>query len=73
MKQINFFIPDQQRDRIKKLAKETGITISEHFRRALDYYFDMIDKRQRGRDEQRASGKDDGESPRGFSGNAEKS
>lgn len=32
-----------QDDKLEKLAKDTGITVSEHIRRAIDSYFRALD------------------------------
>lgn len=38
MKKRNFYLADRQIVAIEKLAKKTGITFSEHVRRAIDAY-----------------------------------
>ena len=40
MKRINFCFPEQLIEKLKKLSKDTGLTMSEIIRRALDDYFD---------------------------------
>lgn len=32
-----------QDERLEKLAKKTGMTVSEHIRRAIDSYFRLLD------------------------------
>lgn len=36
-------LSNQQDERLVKLAKDTGITVSEHMRRAVDAYFRALD------------------------------
>lgn len=36
-------LSNQQDEKLMKLAKETGMTVSEHMRRAVDAYFRALD------------------------------
>jgi hypothetical protein len=36
-------IPEPQDDKLTKLAKSTGLTPSEHIRRAIDSYFRLLE------------------------------
>jgi len=38
MKKKNFYITDKQIKGLERRAEETGLTVSEHLRRALDDY-----------------------------------
>ena len=38
----NFYLPEQQVEALGKLAKQTGISISEHIRRAISAYLSMV-------------------------------
>jgi len=40
MKKRNVYFPEQQDIRLIKLSEKTGISVSEHIRRALDFYLD---------------------------------
>lgn len=42
MKQTNIYLTEQQRKRLKELAKETGLTAAEHVRRAIDAYLGQL-------------------------------
>lgn len=42
-------ISKQQEDRLERLAKTTGITPSEHIRRAIDVYFRALDASEQAR------------------------
>jgi hypothetical protein len=42
MIRINLYIPEKQRKTLRDLAINTGITVSEHIRRALDEYIKKI-------------------------------
>jgi len=39
MKRINFYLPAQQLNALRGLSKETGLSVSEYIRRAIDQYF----------------------------------
>lgn len=45
MKRTAIFFTEPQVKRLKKLQRETGKTMSEHIRRALDDYFEKLDKK----------------------------
>ena len=51
MKRIQVYYTDQQLEALERLAKETGLTVSEILRRALDAYL----ARQRKPDESESS------------------
>ena len=38
MNRHNFYLPKQQMEALKALSKETGLSMSEHMRRAIDDY-----------------------------------
>lgn len=38
MRRFNLFIPEQAIAKLQALARKTGITVSEHVRRAIDEY-----------------------------------
>lgn len=38
MKRLNFFLPEQVIHALQALSDRTGITVSEHIRRAIDAY-----------------------------------
>ncbi len=40
MKQTNHFLPDQQREALKRMAEKTGLSVSELIRRAVDLYLE---------------------------------
>lgn len=42
MKKFNFYLPEQQIKALGKLSKQTGISISEHIRRAISAYLNMV-------------------------------
>lgn len=37
---MHVIVPRRLKKKLDKLAEETGLTVSEHFRRALDQYLD---------------------------------
>lgn len=41
MKRVNYYLSDIQIDKLKKLSTETGITVSEIIRRAVDSYLEQ--------------------------------
>ena len=45
MIKVNYNLSRQQLDKLKILNKETGITISEHIRRAVDAYLDRKEEK----------------------------
>ena len=47
MIRTNVYIPEQQFDAMKKLSKETGISFSEHIRRAVSQYLDVVSTKTR--------------------------
>lgn len=44
MKRVNFYLTEQQIAKLKELFKSTGLSISEHIRRAIDEYVKKIEK-----------------------------
>lgn len=38
MKRLNFFLPEQVIEALQALSEKTGLTVSEHIRRAIDAY-----------------------------------
>jgi len=38
MKRLNFFLPEQVIAALQALSDKTGLTVSEHIRRAIDAY-----------------------------------
>ena len=38
MKRVNYYLSESQLAKLKALAKITGLSISEHIRRAIDLY-----------------------------------
>jgi metal-responsive CopG/Arc/MetJ family transcriptional regulator len=40
MKKVNHYLPEQQIEALVKLSKQTGISVSEHIRRAISDYLD---------------------------------
>jgi predicted DNA-binding protein len=38
MKRLNFFLPEQVIASLQALSEKTGLTVSEHIRRAIDAY-----------------------------------
>jgi predicted DNA-binding protein len=40
MKKVNYYITEKQDKRLRQLSKESGLTVSELIRRALDYYLE---------------------------------
>ena len=42
---IHLIVPVQQRTALEKYARKTGLTVSEHLRRALDAYLNTVEKR----------------------------
>jgi predicted DNA-binding protein len=38
MKRLNFFLPEQVIAALQSLSEKTGLTVSEHIRRAIDAY-----------------------------------
>lgn len=43
MGRLQFLLPALQRARLEKQATDSGITVSEHVRRAIDEYLDRLD------------------------------
>ncbi len=39
MKKFTFYLPEQQMEKIRKLSKQTGLSVSELLRRAIDDLF----------------------------------
>lgn len=48
MKKKNSYFSEQQLIKLDLLAEETGITVAEHLRRAVDYYLEIILKSKQG-------------------------
>jgi predicted DNA-binding protein len=46
MKRQNFFLPEQVIAALQALSDKTGLTVSEHIRRAIDAY---LEKQQKGK------------------------
>lgn len=44
MKTKTFYLADRQIERLEALVKETGITMAEHVRRAIDDYLKKVKK-----------------------------
>lgn len=44
MKRLNFYVSDKQYRQLQAVKKATGLTVSEHVRRALDQYLTMVFK-----------------------------
>jgi predicted DNA-binding protein len=42
MKRTNIFLPQPALDRLRKLADETGLTVAELVRRAIDEYLKKL-------------------------------
>jgi len=38
MKRVNYHLPEQTIDRLKALSKETGLSVADLIRRAIDAY-----------------------------------
>ena len=38
----NLYLPEQQIEALGKLSKKTGISVSEHIRRAISAYLSMV-------------------------------
>ena len=38
MKRVNYYLSENQLDKLKKLSNKTGLSVSEHIRRAIDLY-----------------------------------
>lgn len=38
MKKLNFYLPEQVAAALQALSDKTGLTVSEHIRRAIDAY-----------------------------------
>ena len=49
-KRMNFYLSDQEIEKLKKLSQRTGLAASEIVRRAIDEYFKQAEKeRTKGR------------------------
>ena len=48
MKRVNFYLPKQDISELKALSEETGISASEHLRRALSEYFKSVRANKQG-------------------------
>ena len=46
MKRTQIRITQLQHDKIKDLQNKTGITLSEHIRRAIDDYFETLHRKE---------------------------
>lgn len=44
MKRVNYYLSELQLDKLKKLSTETGISVSEIIRRAVDKYLALCEK-----------------------------
>ena len=42
MKRTNIFFPDTLLERLKALSKDTGLSVAEHVRRAIDLYLKKL-------------------------------
>lgn len=42
MKKVNYYLSVKQIEALKELALQTGISISEHIRRAIDIYLKLL-------------------------------
>jgi len=40
MKRYNFYLPEQQMEKLQELSKQTGLSVSELIRRAIDKLLD---------------------------------
>lgn len=45
MKRINYFLPEQQIEALKKLSEKTGLSVSELIRRAIDAFLKKQQKK----------------------------
>lgn len=57
MQRINFYVSKIQIASLKAISDKTGLSVSEHVRRAIDEYIDEYIERQKGSDKTR-DGKD---------------
>jgi predicted DNA-binding protein len=46
MKRLNFFLPEQVIAALQALSEKTGLSVSEHVRRAIDAYLKNQQKEQ---------------------------
>lgn len=44
MKRTNIHLPEQQLELLKEISEETGLTVAEHIRRAVDEYLEKRKK-----------------------------
>lgn len=44
-KRMNFYLTDIQIKRLQTISKRTGLTVSEHVRRAIDEYWERFEKK----------------------------
>lgn len=42
MKKVNYYLTQKQIAQLRALSSETGLTISEHIRRAIDAYLEHL-------------------------------
>ena len=42
MRKLDFYMTDAQHSRLTELSVETGLTVSEHLRRAIDTYLQQV-------------------------------
>ena len=42
MKRVNFYLPSLYMNVLKNISKETGLSVSEHIRRAIDIYIGIL-------------------------------
>lgn len=45
MQPVQVYLTQKQHEKIKQMAKDTGLKLSEHVRRAIDLYFETEDKK----------------------------
>jgi predicted DNA-binding protein len=48
MKRKNFFLTENQIEKLKELADRTGLKASEHIRRAIDSYLEQQERKEEG-------------------------
>ena len=61
MERINFYLPEQQIKALRDLSRLTGLSVSEHIRRAISAYLSMVCREWVEDGDSGGQGEDDGD------------
>jgi len=53
MKRVNYYLTEMQLKKLKEISDDTGLSVSEHIRRAIDFYMEAFDDKKKERKSRR--------------------